>query len=147
MRSLYDAQYREGIRRRLTQLRPDSHRRWGRMSVDQMLWHLNVALENALGRVHPKPMAFPLPKRLLKLLVIHVPWRKGKTPTAPEFVAKETYDFEHERARALTLIDEFVSRPVEGPWGRSAAMGEMTGYEWGRLQAKHFDYHLRQFGV
>jgi hypothetical protein len=147
MPSLHDARFRHTVRRRLTELRPDSSRRWGRMTVDQMLWHVNTALENALGRVHPKPMAFHLPKRLIKLLVLHVPWRKGKTPTAPEFVAKENYDFEHERARALKLIDEFMSRPVDGPWGRSAAMGEMTGCEWARLQAKHFDYHLKQFGV
>jgi hypothetical protein len=47
----------------------------------------------------------------------------------------------------LTLLDEFMSHPVDGPWGRSAAMGEMTGHEWARLQAKHFDYHLKQFGA
>ena len=32
-------------------LRPDAARRWGKMSVSQMLWHVNEAMEGALGRM------------------------------------------------------------------------------------------------
>jgi hypothetical protein len=40
--------------------------------------------------------------------------------TAPGFVAKASYDFERERGRLLRLIDEFATKPLDGPWGNSA---------------------------
>lgn len=147
MPMLHDAMFREAAKQRLRALRPDTTRRWGTMSVDQMLWHVNTALENALGRLPITPLRVPLPKFLLKFLVINVPWRKGKTPTMPELEAKRRYDFEEERTRLLRLIDEFAARPIDRPWQANATLGPLTGSEWSRLQGKHVDYHLQQFGV
>lgn len=118
------------------------------MRVDQMLWHVNALLENALGRRVLEEQRLPLPRPLLKWIVINVPWRKGKTPTHPQLVAAESYDFGKERARTLALIDEFVATPIHDErWGKSGLMGQLTGTEWSRLNAKHLDYHLKQFGV
>ena len=144
---LHDPAFKESVKNRLKTLRPTAERQWGQMRVDQMLWHVNTALENALGRKELDPQRIPLPKPLLKWLVINVPWRKGKTPTHPQMVAKDSYDFEKERARALALVDEFVAKPIhDGSWAKSAALGQLTGTEWSRLHGKHLDYHLKQFG-
>jgi len=35
----------------------------------------------------------PLPYSVVKFLVLNMPWRKGKTPTAREFIAKGEFDF------------------------------------------------------
>ena len=43
--------YKAEMLRRLKALRPDAQRRWGKMSVAQMLWHVNEAMEGALGRI------------------------------------------------------------------------------------------------
>lgn len=148
MPMLHDPQFVSSVRNRLTALRPTAERQWGQMNVDQMLWHVNSALENALGRRELARRRLPIPKPILKWLVMSVPWRKGKTPTHPGLVAKESYDFEQERARTLRLVDEFVSRPIHDPsWGASAIMGQLTGTEWSRLHGKHLDYHLKQFGA
>ena len=145
---LHDPAFHEAIKGRLKELRPTAERQWGQMRVDQMLWHVNCALENALGRRDLKQQAFPLPKPLLKWLVINVPWRKGKTPTHPQLEARDKYDFENERAKTLVLVDEFVAKPIhDESWGRSALMGQLTGTEWSRLHGKHLDYHLKQFGA
>jgi hypothetical protein len=144
---LHDAAFREAAKARIKALRKDSQRQWGKMSVDQMLWHLNIVLENALGKYPIKPANFPVPNVLMKFLVINVPWRKGNTPTAPEFVATQTYDLEGERARLLQLIDEFAAKPVQGPWNDSPFAGPMSGRDWTRLQGKHVHYHLQQFGA
>lgn len=144
---LHDPSAGDSIKRRVAALRPDSQRRWGTMTVDQMLWHVNTSLDVALGHTTIQPQKFPIPKPILKYLVINVPWRKGKTPTAPEFVARERYDFESERQRTLALIDEFLSRPLNGEWVRNATLGQLTGSEWSRLHHKHLDYHLQQFGA
>ena len=50
-------------------------------------------------------------------------------------------------ARRLRLIDEVSARSLDDARGRSSFMGPMTGRDWSRLQANHFDHHLSQFGV
>ena len=49
---LHDPHDKAEILRRLKALRADAERRWGKMSVAQMLWHVNEAMEGALGP-HP----------------------------------------------------------------------------------------------
>ena len=144
---LHDPPIRDAIKQRITALRPDAERRWGRMTVDQMLWHLNCGLENSLGRYDVKDQKLPLPNAVLKFLVLNFPWRKGRTPTAPEFVARDRYDFAAEQARLLRLIDEVTAKSVDAEWPKSSFMGQMTGRDWSRLGAKHLDHHLCQFGA
>lgn len=144
---LHDPATRDSIKHRVTTLRPDAQRRFGVMTIDQMLWHVNCGLENALGRYEVKEQKLPLPHSVVKFLVLNFPWRKGKTPTAREFLATAQYDFDAERARLLRLIDELCARPLGDAWGRSSFMGPMTGRDWSRLQAKHLHHHLSQFGA
>ena len=147
MTILHDPQTKESIERRVAALQPGAERRWGRMTCDQMLWHLNCGIENSLGRFDVKDRKLPLPNAVLKFLVLNFPWRKGNTPTAPEFVARDRYDFAAEQARLLQLIDEVTAKPIDAAWPKSSFMGPMTGRDWSRLGAKHLDHHLSQFGV
>jgi hypothetical protein len=117
------------------------------MSADQMLWHLNQSLENCLGSFVPQPMKMPLPGALLRFAVLSLPWPKG-APTPAEYATGARHDFAAEHARCLRLIDEVTARGIEGDeWGRSAALGPLNGTEWSRLIAKHFEHHLKQFGL
>jgi len=144
---LHDPAVHTSIRARLERLTPNATRQWGKMSVDQMLWHCNEVLENSLGKppsVSPRP---PLPHPILKFFLFNLPWPHG-APTHPDFVAGERHSFDDERRRALALVDRFTSRPIGATeWGVSGALGKMTGREWSRLQAKHLDHHLRQFNA
>lgn len=47
--SLHDPQARAAIEKRLRALSPHATRRWGSMTVDQMLWHCNEGMTAALG--------------------------------------------------------------------------------------------------
>lgn len=147
MPMLHDVRFREEVKRRVRALTPQTGRQWGKMSVDQMLWHVNCGLENALGRYPIAAIKIPVPKFLLKFIVLNLPWRKGNTPTAPELLASASHDFEHERSRMLVLLDDFGAVSIDGRWEDSALLGPLTGREWSRLQGKHVDHHLRQFGV
>lgn len=131
---------------RIQSLAPDSRATWGKMSVDQMLWHVNKALGLSLGHETVGPGSLPLPAPVLKFLALRLPWMKG-APTHPDFVAKATHDFAAERARLLSLIDEVVAKPMSHDWPRHPAFGKMTGFEATQLMAKHIDHHLRQFGA
>src|SRR5688572_18055216 len=147
MPSLHDENDRAAIQKRVRALQPDSPRRWGKMSIGQMLWHVNEAMEAAIGRVQlPPAKSPPLPRWLMKFIVINLPWPRG-APTLPSWVARKDCDFLAERDRCLRLIDELASRRLDDRWPASPILGAMTGSEVTRLQAKHLNHHLTQFGA
>jgi hypothetical protein len=115
------------------------------MTVDQMLWHCNQVLSTALGDIEVRRNLPPFPVPVLKLILFHLPWPHG-VPTAPEYLATAPRAFEDERQRCLSLIDRFISRGLDERWS-PAVFGPLTGREWSRLHARHFDHHLKQFSV
>ena len=147
MALLHDPQHKAEVLRRLKTLSPNVARRWGKMSVSQMLWHVNEAMEGALGRIQAEPTKVPLPRPLLKFLVLNFPWGKG-APTLKRWVPQsDNYDFASEQARCLRLVGELASKPLEDAWPDSPTLGRMRGSDVSRLHAKHLNHHLTQFGV
>lgn len=144
---IHDSATRAAIVERLNRLTPTSQRPWGSMTVDQMLWHLNEGMEMGLGRRAVATLPVPLPRFLLKWIVLNLPWPKGKARTHPAFVAKASHDFATGRARTLALLEECARKPLDAGWPDSYAMGSMSGKEWSLMGWKHLDHHLRQFGV
>jgi len=150
MKNMYDGTHAQEIRDRLGRLRPDSPRRWGKMTASQMLAHCAAATEMALGdrnvpRLFIGRLIGPLFKR--RLIGTETPLRQN-APTAPEFVMANEHDLEVERARLLRLVDRFADG------GKSACttvphpfFGKLTPDEWAMLVYKHLDHHLRQFSV
>ncbi len=146
MAILHDATVRSGIEARVRGLTSEARGRWGRMSVDQMLWHVNQGLAAAVGEIDQPDGKPPLPKGVMKFLVLKLPWVKN-APTLPAFVAKAAHDFDAEQHRCLRLLKALADRPIEGVWLEHPLFGPMTGADVSRLQAKHVDHHLRQFGA
>jgi hypothetical protein len=146
MPTLHDAACRSAIIKRIENLRPGSDRRWGKMSVDQMLWHVNEALTDALNDVPAPPQKAIFPRALMKFVTLNLPWPKG-APTVPAFAASGRHDFHTERARCLRLIDALTARTLDGDWPTHPIFGRMSGRDVSRLHAKHLDHHLTQFGV
>lgn len=146
MRSVHDPAYRSALQARIRALTPQASRQWGKMTPDQMLWHVNFGLTMALGEASVAPKKAPLPRSVLKFMVLNLPWPKG-APTAPEFLAAGSYDFDAERTRCLTLLDRLASQPLEQLENIHPMFGRMRGNDVTRLQAKHLDHHLRQFAV
>ncbi len=146
MVTLHDPTTHAALRARVESLRPDAARRWGRMSVDQMLWHLNGALAMALGEVTAAPVRAPLPKPLMRLLALDMPWPRN-VPTVPELLPRSAHDFDAERDRCLALLDRVAAHPIDGAWPTHPALGTIDGTDWSALQAKHVAHHLDQFGA
>jgi hypothetical protein len=146
MAILHDVQARSSIEQRVRALTPQTRPRWGKMSVDQMLWHVNQAMGLSLGEVRVGPGGPTMPPALMKFLVIRMPWPKG-APTHPDFVAQRSYDFATERDRALRLISDLTTKPINEPWPVHPAFGRMSGREVSALTHKHLNHHLTQFGV
>ncbi len=134
---------------RIRRLQPDSPRRWGRMTVAQMLAHCCAVLEVALGeRVQP-------PRPLSRLtgwlrrggLASNTPFARNR-PTHPDLVVRDPRDFATEQARLLDLLQSFAKAGPEGaPTLPHATYGKLSPTQWGGWVGKQLDHHLRQFGV
>lgn len=144
MRMLHDPDVRREMEARLATVRPDSPRKWGNMTPDQMVWHLSQFLEFALGEGAYPRGKMPMPLPVMRFFVLYMPWPKN-APTHPSALAQATYDLEAEKRRCLALLDRFVSRPLDGAWPEDPAWGRAGGRFASKLQARHFDHHLKQF--
>lgn len=135
---------------RINRLTPQTQRLWGKMSVSQMLAHVNVAYEMAFDNIHPRPNAFArfLAKAFAKNLVVgDKPYKKG-TPTAPVFKVKDDKDFEKEKQRLITYLNKTLQAGPQHFEGKeSLSFGPLTAQQWSNLFYKHNDHHLQQFGV
>ena len=147
MKLLHDPGVRDSMKRRIQALRPDSKPKWGRMTADQMLWHINVSLAEAAGEYAPARMRVPIPRGLLRWMLLNVPWPKGSRTRPDMEVGGQRHDFDAERSRTLRLIDQICDHELNAAWPDSASLGTMRGKHWSRLEAKHLEHHLTQFGV
>lgn len=146
MPMLHDPAIRRSLEARLDGIRADSLRQWGRMTVDQMLWHVNQFLAASVGEGTLVVQKSAIPAPLMKFFLIYMPWPKS-APTNKGAVAKGEHDLEAERARCKELIAKFVSRPVTSEWPVDPSFGPVSGKFASKLQAKHLDHHFRQFNA
>lgn len=148
MASLFEETARSTILRRLDQLTPDATPRWGRMCPPEMLAHQEETLRYALREIDAAPVASPLAWPLVSWLGVHVmPWPKGKAQSPAEFLAGRCEDWEAKRTSLKGYIARFVAQGPAGDWPASPVFGRLSGKSWGVLAWRHFDHHLKQFGV
>lgn len=147
MKSLFATADFEEVQERALALKDASRGLWGKMSAGQMLWHcqipLKLAIENKKHHTKGKLLARWLFK---KLMYNDTPWRKN-LPTVPMARAKEEKDFIKERQRLLELLKAFYDLRDRKEWNPHPVFGHFTAAQWGQMQYKHLDHHLRQFGV
>jgi len=149
MKNLGEASVQQQVKMRIRNLRPESERRWGRMSAGQMVCHLTDSFRRILGEKHAENLP---PKKLLKLaaLWIPIPWPHG-FKTRPELDQEiggtRPVQFEIDRQQLLEYMDRFTSQSPEPAFSPHPMFGQMTRKELMRWAYLHTDHHLRQFGV
>jgi len=149
METLFNGACCDRVLARVERLRPDSARAWGTMDAAQTMAHCALAMEAATGDATlPRPwMARIIGPLFKKWMLGPKPFSKN-SPTHPQLVTKSPKDFEHEKARLVASIRKsHDAGPPSAERFEHAFVGRLTGEEWGRLQHKHLDHHLRQFGV
>jgi Protein of unknown function (DUF1569) len=150
MPSAFDPAVVSELERRIARLTPTTPRQWGKMSVDQMLAHCNVAYDMTYTDIHPKPGAI---RRLLlstfvKQIVVGPKPYKHNSPTAPQFRMVGPKDFARERDKLVAYVRRVQQDGASHFEGReSPSFGPLTSAEWSVLFYKHLDHHLAQFGV
>lgn len=149
MKSLFEPEALEEVLNRLEKLSPETTPAWGSMDVAQMLKHLKTTLMVTTGEVtmHTPPWHKRVLFRLFKSTLYNdSPWKKN-LPTARELKMTEPEDFETQMKELKATINTFLG--ISFPDGRRKhpVFGTFTKQQWGQSQYKHFDHHLRQFGV
>ncbi|CAN5706523.1 hypothetical protein BH23GEM6_BH23GEM6_11320 [soil metagenome] len=145
------------LERRFSQLQSDTPARWGKFTAPQMLSHVIQSLGMMAGSVEMTSGPGPWVVRnwpLKHLLIYVLPFPKG-LPTSPELLARaslpvesaqETWPSELDALRQA--LEPLVMRGDRGTkWPDHVAFGPMSGRQWGVLQYRHLDHHLRQFGL
>jgi uncharacterized protein DUF1569 len=150
MKNLFEAERAKEIKERLSRLRSDSQRQWGKMSPAQAVAHCALGMEWAVGdRIPPRMFVGRIIGPMVKRLALRddEPMRRN-SPTSPDLVVQDEPNLETERQRLCGLIDRFLAA---GPKGCTtyphAFFGRLTPEEWAALTYKHLDHHLRQFGA
>jgi hypothetical protein len=150
MKNVFDPAVTAELIHRIEQLNPQSPALWGKMSVDQMLAHCNVAYEMAFTDKHPKAnpvMRFLLKNFVKKGVVNEVPYKKN-LPTAPAFRIKNAKNFGEEKARLIDFLNQTKALGTAHFEGKdSLSFGPMTATDWNNQFYKHLDHHLGQFGA
>jgi hypothetical protein len=137
---------------RLRELRPDSARRWGRMSVHQMVCHLKDCCRMAIGERRVGDGSSLVQRTVVKWIALYapLPWPRG-IPTRPE-VDQEgggscPVDFTADVAEVEALLRAIAAARTRREWPRHPIFGQMSRTDWLRWAYLHTDHHLRQFGA
>jgi hypothetical protein len=148
MNTLFNAKDYDEMLVRIDKFQHNSERLWGKMDAAQMLAHCNEAMKTAVGETKIKRVFIG---RILggwaKKQFLTKPIGKN-SPTAKEFVVANKRDFDKEKTELLSYMKRFHEGGEKGTTTHPHGFfGQMTASEWGVLQWKHLDHHLRQFGA
>ena len=151
MQNVFDAQDAQEYINRINNLTPETQRKWGKMSVNQVLAHLNVAYDLTF-----MPEKFPKPSFIAKFLLSRfvkpkitneIPYKQS-LPTSPAFIIADERNFEEEKAKLIGNIQRVQQLGREAFEGKeNINFGKMTAQCWNNMFAKHLNHHLEQFGV
>jgi hypothetical protein len=144
---------KDELLRRLRAVRPDSARRWGRMSAPQMVCHLLDAFRAIDGRKPVSPATGPLQRTVVKWIALYlpIPWPPG-IPTRPEIDQRlgrgtPPGDFGADVAELEAELARFAAAQGGADTWRHPLFGRMSAADWLRWGYLHVDHHLRQFGA
>ena len=149
MQSLFESNAKKEILERINKLDENSHAKWGKMKISQMLAHCCEPIKVPLKKLDLKK-----PNVVIKVLFSFYkdalyndkPWKQG-LPTSKEYKIVDSKVFLKEKNNLIELINEFHSKKSQTNWPDHPFCGQLTTEQWGKMQYKHLDHHLSQFGV
>jgi hypothetical protein len=152
MKTLANQLDREAIVRRMSLVRPDLERRWGKMSAHQMVCHLADSFRGVMGEkeLSVKPGTFGRGVFKWVALYSRLPWPHGvKTmPEADQLIGgTRPVEFEADREALRVLFERFTREPRDFVLRKHPMFSVMSAADWMRWGYLHMDHHFRQFGV
>jgi len=152
MKTLANARDREEIVQRLRAIGPASQRRWGKMTVAEMVCHMTDALRVSMGGKRAQPVSNWFSRSLFKWAGLWFPtqWPHG-VRTVPECEAgvggTSAAELDADLKELREVFDRFTRQPRSYELQAHPIFGPMNEKEWMRWGFLHIDHHLRQFGA
>src|SRR5436189_3368005 len=149
MKTLARPRDKDEVLRRLRAVRPESTRRWGRMSAHQMVCHLSDSLLVVTGQKPVSHSTSLLQRTIVKWIALYVPlpWPAG-IPTRPEIDQElggtRPVDFATDVAELEALLEQATTPTFFSSRRRHTIFGTMSEAAWLRWSYLHVDHHLRQ---
>jgi len=144
----------EKIAECLSKLSADTKPKWGIMTPQHMIEHLEYTYRIASGEI--QDFETKTPEKILEK-VHNTLYNYDKMPHEHMFpLAEESKinELEHEnlevaKAKMLESRQEYLSFFKENPDSvlKNAVFGDMNRYEWYLLERKHLNHHFEQFGL
>lgn len=148
VRTIDDPDDRRNLFDRLGRLDASRAPRWGRLTASQMLVHLCDQMRMPFNENPSGPM--PGPPRIpgvREAFLYFLPWPKGRIEGPPEAFKSAPGTWSEDLETLKELVDQFVNSDPEGPWAIHPNWGYLSRPQWGVFCYRHFDHHLKQFGV
>lgn len=122
-------------------------RKWGRITLQQMLVHCTAQLRLALGEITSHSQgSFMMRTAIGKWIAFsNIPWPKGSNTPNEMNIEKNVFSYteiEAEKNELLNYLEKVKSSATLKP---HPFFGALSKREWGRLVYKHVDHHLKQF--
>jgi uncharacterized protein DUF1569 len=149
MKNIFNEADRNEILQRIEKLTPESKPLWGTMNVAQMFAHCASAAKMPTGEIATKRVGFPiniLGKLIKSKVLAEGPFRKN-SPTAAELKITDPKEFDIEKTNFIRAVKKLSTENAVEKNAVHPFFGSMTPEEWGRINYKHADHHLSQFGV
>ena len=146
----FDLKWEDAYAKRLSQLKPDSERKFGTLDATQMLRHMRLSYEMACGETDLEPAPIPLGKLVFHIVTGPVKiWPGGKLKAPAYWSPPAEHDFDEEMRLLTQSMSRFLEKLVDAPGEVNAhpMMGKLTVKEWSKLLGPHLNHHLRQFGL
>ncbi len=149
-KNLLQSEVKEEIISRINKLSVQSKNEWGKMNVNQMLYHTAAGLKIAYGEIKTASKGNWLTKQMMRFFILKtdMPTPKEKAETFAEIntvtLGINPADFTAERNTLIDLVKNFPKKELHPT---SSLLGKMSKENWARLHYTHLDHHLKQFGV
>ncbi|MFD2562790.1 phenylacetic acid degradation bifunctional protein PaaZ [Aquimarina rubra] len=145
---------RSNIEGYLAKLTGDTKPKWGMMTAQHMVEHLEKTIRIGGGEIQDFEIATPEQylEKVQEMIYNHKPMPQGHNhPLMKEGVLEELVhdNLATAKMKLLEAMDEFETYFKENPEGvtKNVVFGEMNKFEWDLLNVKHLNHHLEQFGL
>ncbi len=145
---------RSNIEGYLAKLTEDMKPKWGLMTAQHMVEHLEYTIRIGSGQIQDFEIATPEDKleRVQEMIYNHRPMPKEHNHPLMKKGTIEGLkhdDLSTAKVKLLEAYDEFETYFKENPEAitKNVVFGEMNKFEWDLLNSKHFNHHFEQFNL
>ncbi len=145
-----DEPYVASLMERLRAIPEDATPRWGSMTRDQLIRHLIWLVRHSMDRSKAVPfMGNWFTVRVLAPLMVRGWLPMPKNLKMPALMLRASQQEQGDLETLHALLEDYLAQVQEGSLAPAAhpIFGDIGVDGWEQVHLRHFEHHLRQFGV